>query len=528
MRIAYVGPFVSGDEHRSQSTVTEDWIRSLLAAGHDVHCLLDHNSAAAARVRDEGAALSISNKRRMSRPDGTVASADQMEAGLLRYVHDKTPLDLIVYSSDYPVDLSWHEPALADVPFAVVLGDGPARHVAPVLDHPDLTRSHARTLWARASLWSAADLLLSPCAPAGFGLRNDTMPQWTAVGPELADLDQPPAGLVMVLATTVDAGRAVTLLPDVFDHSVVTESTSVIVMFADLAVSGTALRELIMEGCPGDRQHQVVLVPDHESTALAGFTRVADVVLAESGADLVNLGLTFNHTPVVMLHGGANERPTVELDSLLVPAPPRILTLEVDGAPSAAVPSLEALAADPAGPDVVVLHVPAFTSQATRLASYSRLGQVDLALLSRLDGVFGGPDLMNPNRWVLAAHRRVWPSLIRRMLAAGDMNALITSVYELGMTEHVRLLVLPEGPDGTTGMEEYVMRDAPPWTDDYGVLGRPALSGLGGGHIDAPRPSAVLRLEAVRRLRRGRLAATVRKRYPHHMRRMRLLLEGKS
>lgn len=528
MRIAYVGPFVSGDEHRAQSTVTEDWIRSLLADGHDVHCLLDHNSAAAARLRDEGVALSISAKRRMSRPDGTVATADQMEAGLLGYIHDKTPLDLIVYSSDYPVDLSWHEPALADVPFAVVLGDGPARHVATVLGHPDLTRSHARTLWARVSLWSAADVLLSPCAPAGFGLRDDTMPPWTAVGPELADPDQPPAGLVMVLATTVDAGRAVKLLPDVFDSSVVTESTNVVVMFADLAVSGTSLRKLIMEGCEGDREHQVVLVPEHESAALAGFMRVADVILAESGADLVNLGLSFSDTPVLLLHGGDGDRPTVELDSLVVPDPPRILTLEVDGAPHTAVPSLEALAADPAGPDVVVLHVPAFTSQATRLAGYSRLGQVDLALLSRLDGVFGGPDLMNPNRWVLAAHRRVWPSLIRRMLVAGNMDALITSVYELGMTEHVRLLVLPEGAEGTTGLEEYVIRDTPPWTDDYGVLGRPALSGLGGMQVEAPRSSAVLRLEAVRRLRRGRLAAAVRKRYPHQMRRMRLLLEGKS
>lgn len=528
MRIAYVGPVLSGTEKRTFSTVNEDWIRSLVAAGHDVHLLLDHNSAAAARLRDEGVALSISHKRRMTRPDGTPASADQMEAGLLGYVHERTPLDLIVYSSDYPVDLSWHEPTLGDVPRAVVLGDGPVLDIASVLRQSDLTRTHGRTLWTRASLWASGDLVLSPCEPAAFGLTNETMPPWSAVGAELSATDQPPAGLVLVLATAVDARRAVGLLPQVFDMPIVTESTTVVVQFCDLATSFSSMRELIMEGCPEDREQQLVMVPDFETAALAGFLRVADVVVAESPPELVKLGMSFKHTPVVLLDGASLDRPSVDLANVPVADRPGVLTVEVEGSPRAAVPAIEALSTDPDGPDVVVMHVPAFTARAARLATYRALGRTDLAVLCATDPVFGGPDLYRPNRWVLAAHRRVWPSLIRRMALADNMDILIRSVIELGMVEHVRLLMLPDEQEGTLAFDEFAMQDAPAWTDDYPVLGRPDLSGLHGSQPAAPMAAPLLRLQVVSQLRKSRAAATVRKRYPQQMRRLRLLLEGKS
>lgn len=527
MHIVFVGPALAGMGAVAGGLFGHAGLAELMASGHRLHVLLDHDGPTASSLREAGARVNISAKRRMQRPDGSWASADELQAGIIRHVHTEDPVDLIVYSADFPVDLSWHEPTLGTIPTAVLLDGSAARQVRAVTAHGGLAMAQGRRLWAQASRWASSDLLLTAYDPSAFGLRTDGLPPWRVVAPEWTPYGGEPARLQVVMATGVDPAGAANLVRRLQRSGSITDDCTLVVVYADIALGRASMRELILEGCPMATSRQVVLVPSDEVDVIAGLVATADLLWAASPADLGGLGGLDTKAPIHPLFSAITPGPPFDWTVPECMPSTTSITVRVEGAPTDAAETLRVLIEDDDGPEVAILHAPAFTEEALRLAGYGRLGRGDITVLSDVDQVFGGPAPFALNRWVVAIHRRVWPSVLRRMDTAPDLDHVVRAITELGLMSSARIVVLPVGGRGALPFDELVLADPPPWTDDYGVLPRPVLVGAGGGGTARRNMNGVLSLEVVKRLRRSPLAAKVRRRFPDQMRRIRLYLENR-
>ena len=261
------------------------------------------------------------------------------------------------------------------------------------------------------------------------------------------------------------------------------------VIHRDIRMGADTAQQLILGGCPEDLEEAVILATPDQDGVASSLLAAADLVVVASTADLaIRAVADAAHRGHVLLRGEVD--PIPELGSVPAKRADRLETalLPVNESLTQTADMLASLEEN-GDIDTIVMHTPDYAEEALRLMNYQGLAGTDVAVLAHPEPTYGAAMSNVPCLGVLAASRSVWPSLRRWLPLVGSLDELVVWSLSIGLSEHVRLLVLPGSGRGCAPLPTQNVLGIPAWLSSNGMLPRPNYAGILASGTESAPPS---------------------------------------
>jgi hypothetical protein len=437
MRFAFVTPQVADRHDVSTSCIDAQWLAAAVESGSEILVLVDHETPGSDLVRRSGCEVAVSPKRPTALTDGTNLSANHVQAQRLAEFAAGTHVDFVLYSSDAPTDLSWHESSLGDIPRGVAVGESfGIQRLA--LDDGDLFARVGRQLWATSGFVASADFLVADAPAESYGFAS--APPRLAAAEEVSLPAAPSSpSLAVVVALAVGFDGLAFLASAVEEHLNIDAATSIVVVTHREALG------VAQAYWPQRLARSTVFVPPGDDGVAASFLEKADVVIAPGPADLAVPAVAdaARRVGAVVLDNGGSQVPT--LDGATIPATrsrSKAVAVPVVGSLEPVAGLVDGLSSEE-DIGMIVLHGDGVGDEAIRVGSMRGLAEVDIVVLAASDDILGTPDPARPHGGFLGVHRDSWPALITWLGECHDLPSLVSRSLSPSLAGQVRLLMLP-------------------------------------------------------------------------------------
>jgi hypothetical protein len=476
MRIAYVTSQIPRRSELSPGPIDAEWI--VAERGEiDLTAFVDFSSDGADLVAKAGVPVHISPKRPVV-IEGTLETAEQIQARTLLRLHLEEPFDAVIYDSSLAADWAWHQPRLGSIPRGVAFGAGPVRDIRLVAGTPALFRTHGRHLWALTGSLASADFILGDAPPEAYGLPSSALPPRYRLNPLP---DEAPATKSLALVALVALNEGPIGLASLVERAIhahpIGSSTSLVVIHPDVVTGPETAGDIVMGSLPRSLVDRVRVVEPSSDGVAAGVLQQADFVVAARSSDLAIRAVGEAAARV----GGAvlEQRPDTApwLGETVPEKRPHTepVLMPVDRPPAELIEAIDDVTAP-----AVVLHSRGAAQLARRVWRLPGSSRAGLVVVCDTDPYLGSADPARPAFSLLGFRMDSWPSIRRLLEKAGTLHEVVEAAAALTHASQVDLLTLPVGGASHGGLTP-TPGDIPAWVTAQGMLPPANLAGLAGG-----------------------------------------------